>query len=103
MEPATINRIEMQFWSSREDIENIGIIKLHVIPNVCSEYSEQQIHAIGSTYRDIIRSSWSGSSVSDTFISLCPITCFSLSRAPVFSKTLIAPVCLRLDRVIPQL
>jgi hypothetical protein len=50
-------------WCHREDIENIGIMELHVIPNVCSEYSEQQIHSIGSTYRDIIRSSWSGSSI----------------------------------------
>ena len=24
-----------------EDTENIGIMDLHVIPNVCSEYSEQ--------------------------------------------------------------
>jgi hypothetical protein len=43
-------------WCHREDIENIGIMELHVIPNVCSEYSEQQIQAIGGTYRDIIHS-----------------------------------------------
>jgi len=36
--------------------ENIGTMELHIIPNVCSEYSEQQIHAIGGTYRDIIHS-----------------------------------------------
>jgi hypothetical protein len=26
-----------------EDTENIGIMELHVIPNVCSEYSEQYL------------------------------------------------------------
>jgi hypothetical protein len=31
-------------------------MELHMIPNVCLEYSEQQIQAIGWTYRDIIHS-----------------------------------------------
>ena len=58
IEPADINHIEAQFlfWSSRAVTENIGIMELHVIPNACSEYSEQQIQSIGWTYRDIIHS-----------------------------------------------
>ena len=53
IEPTVIDQIVVEFltWCHREDIENIGIMELHVIPNVCSEYSEQQIQAIGGTYR----------------------------------------------------
>ena len=50
-----------------KDIENIGIMQLHVIPNVCSEYSEQKIQAIGRPYRAIIHSTCSGSSIRFTF------------------------------------
>ena len=32
-------------------------MELHVIPNACSEYSEQQIQTIVWTYRDIITQS----------------------------------------------
>jgi len=31
-------------------------MELHVIPNVCSEYSEQKIQAISRPYRAIIHS-----------------------------------------------
>ena len=31
----------IKYFFSCEDTENIGILELHVIPNVCSEYSEQ--------------------------------------------------------------
>ena len=30
----------------------LRILELHVIPNVCSKYSEQLIHSIGGAYRD---------------------------------------------------
>ena len=43
IEPAVINHMLVKFltWCRREDTENIGMMELHVIPNVCSEYSEQ--------------------------------------------------------------
>ena len=37
-----------------EDTENIGMMELHVIPNVRSEYSEQKIQANGRSCRAII-------------------------------------------------
>ena len=37
--------------------------------------------------------------VRETFISLCPITCCNFWREPVFSNTLMAPVCLKLYNV----
>ena len=33
-------------WFGNEGTQNIGLMELHVIPNVCSEYSEQKIQAI---------------------------------------------------------
>ena len=51
----------------REDTENIGIMELYVIPNVCSEYSEQKIQANGRSCRAINHSTWSGSSIRFTF------------------------------------
>jgi len=54
-------------WCGNEDTENIGIMELYVIPNVCSEYSEQKIQANGRPYRTIIHSTWSGSSIRFTF------------------------------------
>jgi len=35
----------LKYCFSREYTENIGLMELHVIPNVCSEYSEQKIQA----------------------------------------------------------
>ena len=42
-DPPTPNHMLVKFltWCRREDTENIGMMELHVIPNVCSEYSEQ--------------------------------------------------------------
>jgi len=59
IEPTVIDQIVVEFltWCHREDIENIGIMELHLIPNACSEYSEQQIQNIVWTYRDIITQS----------------------------------------------
>ena len=45
-----------KYCFSREYTENIGLMELHVIPNVCSEYSEQKIQANGRPYRTIIHS-----------------------------------------------
>jgi len=33
--------IEILFWLLSEDTENTEVLELYVIPNVCSEYSEQ--------------------------------------------------------------
>ena len=43
IEPAVINHmlVKLLTWCRCEDTENIGMMELHVIPNVCSEYSEQ--------------------------------------------------------------
>ena len=59
VEPTVIDQIVVEFltWCHREDIENIGIMELHLIPNACSEYSEQQIQNIVWTCRDIITQS----------------------------------------------
>jgi len=43
------------------------MMELHVIPNVCSEYSEQKIQANGRPYRARIHSTWSSSSIRFTF------------------------------------
>lgn len=34
-------------WSTRKDTENIGSMEFHVIPNVCSEFTE---HSFGNAY-----------------------------------------------------
>ena len=57
----------LKYCFSREYTENIGLMELHVIPNACSEYSEQKIQANGRPYRTIIHSTWSGSSIRFTF------------------------------------
>jgi hypothetical protein len=47
IEPTVIDHIVVWFltWCHREDTENIGMMELHVIPNVRSEYSQQKIQA----------------------------------------------------------
>ena len=69
MLPVVVDHIVVQFltWCRNEDYENIGLMELHVIPNVYSEYSEQKIQANGRPYRTIIHSTWSGSSIRFTF------------------------------------
>ena len=56
IEPAVINYILVKFLTRchREDTENIGMMELHVIPNVRSEYSEQKIQANARSCRAII-------------------------------------------------
>ena len=37
----TASHKHLKYFFVCEDTENIGILELHVIPNVCSAYSEQ--------------------------------------------------------------
>ena len=56
-------------WFGNEGTQNIGLMELHVIPNVRSEYSEQKIQAIVQhplQVRQSLRSK-AGSPASDSF------------------------------------
>ena len=55
-DPLINSHEHLKYCFSREYTENIGLMELHVIPNVCSEYSEQKIQANGRPYRTIIHS-----------------------------------------------
>ena len=43
------------FWPKPEGTENIGILELHVIPNVCSEYSEQNLRDQRRRFIDVFQ------------------------------------------------
>ena len=45
--PITLFKVPVLSWSTREDTENIGSMEFHVIPNVCSEFTE---HTFGNAY-----------------------------------------------------